>query len=120
MTNEIPVSIYLFMLAGQFLMLLYALAIFGRHEERIDHIITASLSAILGWLNANLALNGNVNIIQSDGTTYSYIPVQSLPLHYFLLAVAIVSMIIVFWFVLDHFRQKVEEEQVFTALGGNL
>lgn len=114
MTNEIPVSMFLFMLAVQFGLLIYSMAI-KRDGERIDYMITAGLSGILGWLNANMILNENVNMLQSDGTTYSYIPIQSLPLHYFLLAVAIISFIITIWFVIEFYKQNMEKSEIMSA-----
>lgn len=112
MTNEIPVSLFLFMLIAQFGLLLYSVAI-KKDGDRIDHVLTASISSILGWLNANLILNGNVNEITQTGV---FVPIQSLPVHYFLLSVAIISVILVFYFVIEFFRMRVENEQVFSAL----
>lgn len=118
MTNEIPVGIFLFLLGVQFILLIYSLVV-RRDGERIDYMITIGLSAILGWMNANMILNGNVNMIQSDGATYSYIPVQSLPLHYFLLAVAIVSIIILFWFIIEYFRKRMEKDLNLSSFDGD-
>jgi len=119
MTNEIPVSLFSLFLIIQFGLLIYSIAI-KRTSERIDYMITAGLSGILGYLNSNMILNSNVNMLQSDGTTYSYIPIQSLPLHYFLLGVSIITFLILFWFIIDFFRMKMEENNVLSALDGDL
>ena len=115
MTNEIPVSMFLFFLSIQFVLLLYSLAI-NRDGERIDYMITCAISGVLGWLNANMVLNENVNEITSTGT---FVPIQSLPLHYFLLAVAIISFIILVWFVFDFIQKRIEKDKIMSALDGD-
>lgn len=117
MTNEIPVSMFLFFLSIQFILLIYSLVI-KRDGERIDYMITCAISSVLGWVNANMILSGNVNIVQSDGSSYSYIPVQSLPMHYFLLAIAIISLVILVWFVFDFFQKRIEQDKIMSALEG--
>ena len=118
MTNEIPVNMFLFFLSAQFVLLLYSLAI-KRDGERIDYMITCAISGVLGWIDANMILNGNINMVQSDGTTYSYIPVQSLPLHYFLLSMAIISFILLAWFVFDFIQKRIEKDKIMSALEGD-
>ncbi len=118
MTNEIPISMYLFFLSMQFILLIYSFVV-RRDGERIDYLITLALSTALGWLNANQILNKNVNMLQSDGTAFSYIPIQSLPIHYFLLAVAIMSFVILCWFLFEFIQKRVEKDQIMSALDGD-
>ena len=117
MTNEIPVSMFLFFLSVQFILLVYSLVI-KRDGERIDYIITCGISAVLGWINANMVLNGNVTLLQSTGTVYTFVPIRSLPMHYFLLAIAIISMILLIWFVFDYFQKRIEQDRIMSALEG--
>ncbi len=71
------------------------------NRENFVRIITSFIAMILSYVNASVILNGNVVLIQTDGTTHSYIPVTISALNYFWLFLAVLSALLVILFFAD-------------------
>lgn len=113
MVNEITVTIFTVMVIMQ---LSLAVLTFILKQDGYAHIYVALLSTILGFVNANIILNGNVVTIISDGITYSYLPMQSLPIHYFLLAVSLTMLFITVMLAVKLLKDKAEKDSTFSAM----
>ncbi len=95
--NEIPLSLYVFMSASALGLLIFSLV----YTENFVRIITSFISSVLSYVNGMVILNGNVVVIQSDGSTYSYIPVEIPALNYFWTFLALLSFILMILFIAD-------------------
>lgn len=116
MVNEIPLSLFSIILVVDFVLILYTILKITK-PPTIDSILTAFISAFLSFIAANSILNGNVVIIQSTGTVYSYIPIQSIPLNYLLLMFGVIMSIVTVFFVFTFIHNYLEKEKSFSALG---
>jgi uncharacterized membrane protein len=115
MVNEIPINLFSILIVADFVLILYT--ILKINKPAVDSIITAAISAFLSFICANMILNGNVVAIQSTGTEYSYIPIQSLPLHYILLMFGSIMSVVAVFFVYSYISNYLEKEKSFSALG---
>ena len=106
--NEITLSLYIILVIVQLLTMAWVL-IRLMEPAPID-ILVGLISVVFGYVNSQMILNGNVNVIVADTSTTTYIPIQSLPFHYLLLALAtfmtIVTIYITVMIVKDIFSQK--------------
>lgn len=106
--NEITNSMFILLMLVQFVTAGWVL-IRINNPEPID-ILMSLISTVFGFVNANMILNGNVNVVVADTLTTKYVPIQSLPLHYLLLMLAafmtIVTIYVVVMVVKDLFSQK--------------
>lgn len=112
--NEIPLSFFIVLVIVQLVLMVYAFI--RKSDGMYSNVFAGFLSGFLGFLNANMILNGNVVVIQSDGSTYSYIPVQSLPVHYFLLGLGVIMVIVTVFLVFGVLYSMLNKKQE-SALG---
>ncbi len=80
------------------------------NRENFIRIITSFIATILSYVNASTILNGNVTLIQSTGSSFSYIPITIPALNYFWLFLAILSALLVVLFVADEINLKLQSE----------
>lgn len=99
------------------LLILYAFLKINK-TPTIDVILASSISSFLSFITANMILNGEVVAIQSTGTEYSFIPIQSLPIHYLLLGFGVVMSIFTVFFTYKYLIDYFEKANTFSALGG--
>lgn len=116
MVNELPLNYFTFLTIIQIGLLIYCFLDFNKNLFLRG--FGALLSAIIGYTNSNMILNGSVVLVQSDGTTYSYIPVQSLPVHYLLLGLTIVAGLLFIMFIIRILQHSFEKAGAFEPLGG--
>lgn len=116
MVNELPLNYFIVLTALQIGLLLFCFIDFN--NKLVLRGFSSLLSAIVGYGNANMILNGNVVLIQSDGVAYSYIPVQSLPVHYLLLGLTIVAGLLFILFIVRIMQASFEKAGAFEPLGG--
>ena len=95
--NEIPLSLYIFMCVAALGLIIFSLV----YRENLARIITSFISVIMSYVNAQVILNGNVVLIQTTGTTYTYIPIQVSGLNYLWIFLGIVSFLLFVLFILD-------------------
>lgn len=106
MANEIPLALFITMNAIAIGMLVFTLI----NRENFIRIMTSFISMVLSYVNSMVILSGNVVSIESDGTTYIYIPIVNTTLNYFWLFLAIVSALLMILFILDEINIRLEEE----------
>ncbi len=106
MVNEIPLSLYIFMCTAAICLIIFSLI----NRDNFVRIITAFISMILSYVNASVILNGNVVLIQSTGSSYSYIPVEISALNYFWLLLAVLSGLLVILFVADLINSSLQAD----------
>ena len=103
--NEILYGMFMLLMVVQFVTAGWVLLRIN-DPEPID-IIISLISTIFGYVNSNMILNGNVNLYTVDT---SFVPIQSLPLHYLLLMLAafmtVVTIYVVVMVVRNIFSQK--------------
>lgn len=95
--NEIPLSLYITMMAISFLFLVLSLLI----REDLIRIIFSFISMIMSYINSMVITNNNVVLYQTTGTAYSEIPVSVSALGYFWLLLAILSALLLILFVVS-------------------
>jgi hypothetical protein len=95
--NEIPLSLFNVMSVITFILILFTLI----YKENFVRITTAFISMILSYVLSFIIINGNVVIIQSTGTAYTYIPIINTTLNYFWLFIAIVMGLFTVLFIID-------------------
>ena len=109
--NEIPLSLYIFMCITAVGLIVFSLI----YNENFVRIITSFISMVLSYVNATVILNGNVVMVQTDGSTYSYIPITIPALNYFWLFLALLSLLLVVLFVADeiniNLQSNIDKEQ---------
>lgn len=115
--NEIPLNLFSIFLIADLILILYAFLKINK-APTIDVIFASSISAFLSFISANMILNGEVVAIQSTGTEYSFIPIQSLPIHYLLLGFGVVMSIFTVFFTYQYLMNYFEKEKTFSAIGG--
>ena len=85
------------------------------NRENFVRIITSFVAMILSYVNALVILNGNVVLVQTDGTTFSYIPIEVPALNYFWLLLAILSGLLLILFIADlintYLQSELDEKQ---------
>lgn len=101
--NEIPLSLYIAMNAGALILIVFSLI----NRENIIRIITSFLAMTLSYVNSFLILNNNVVMIQSDGDTYSFIPITNTPLNYLWLFIALIMAIFLALFIMDEINMQI-------------
>ena len=106
MVNELPLALYIFMCGMAICLIIFSLI----NRENFVRIITSFIAMILSYVNASVILNGNVVLIQTDGTTYSYIPVTISALNYVWLFLAILSALLVVLFIADIINENLQSE----------
>ncbi len=110
--NEIPLSLYIAISIFTLVLIIFTFI----YNENIVRIITAFISMILSYTNAMQIVNGNVVLVQSDGETYSYIPVTNLTYNYFWLFMAIMMAAFTILFTIDminkQFQDALEEKKL--------
>lgn len=106
MVNEIPLSLYVFMCVSALGLIIFSLI----YNENFVRIITIFIASILSYVNGMVILNGNVVLIQTDGTSYSYIPVQITALNYFWTFLALLSFILLVLFIADLINVNLQSE----------
>jgi len=110
--NEIPLSLYIFMCVSALGLIIFSLV----YRENFARIITSLVSVILSYINAQVILNGNVVLIQTTGTTYTYIPIQISGLNYLWLLLGVISFLLFILFIIDeiniHIMTKDEKKQL--------
>lgn len=106
MASEIPLSLYLFMCSTAIGLIIFSLV----YNENFVRIITSFIATVLSYVNAMVILNGNVVVIQSTGTTFSYIPVEVPALNYLWLFFAILSFILMCLFIADLINVNIQTE----------
>ncbi len=104
--NEIPLSLYIFMCTVAIALIIFSLI----NRENFVRITTSFIAMILSYVNASVILNGNVTLIQSTGSSFSYIPIIIPALNYFWLFLAILSALLVVLFVADEINLKLQSE----------
>ncbi len=104
--NEIPLSLYIFMCTVAIGLIIFSLI----YKEGFARIITSFIAMILSYVNASVILNGNVVLIQSTGSTFSYIPIEISALNYFWSFLSILSAILMFMFVADLINTALQSE----------
>jgi hypothetical protein len=77
------------------------------NRENLIRIITSFLALALAYVNSFLILNNNVVIIQSDGSSYSFIPITNTTLSYLWLFIAIIMGIFLALFILDELNMQI-------------
>ena len=106
--NEITISMYLILVLVQLITAAWVLIRIS--DPAPMDILISLISSIFGFVNAQMILNGNVVVIVADMTGSNYIPIQSLPMHYLLLAMAtLMTMVTIYVTVMvikDLFSQK--------------
>lgn len=80
------------------------------YRENLARIITSFVAAVLSYINAQVILNGNVVLIQTTGTTYTFIPIQVPGLNYLWLFLGIVSFLLFILFILDEINLTIMEK----------
>lgn len=95
--NEIPLSLFIFMSAITIGLIIFSLI----YRENFVRIITSFISMALSFVNSQIVMNGNLVMIQTDGTEYSYIPVTVPYLNYVWLFFAILSLGLTILFIMD-------------------
>lgn len=116
MVNELPLSYFTILTVLQIGLLLYCFADFD--NKLYLRGFSSLISAIIGYGNANMILNGSIVLVQSDGSSYSYISVQSLPIHYLLLGLTIVAGLLFIMFIIRIMQHSFEKAGAFEPLGG--
>jgi len=101
--NEIPLSLYIFMCASSLFLFVFSLV----YRENYARIITSFISVVMSYINAQVILNGNVVLIQTTGTTYTYIPIQVPGLNYLWMFLGIVSFLLFVLFIVDEININV-------------
>ena len=85
------------------------------YRENLARIITSFIAVIISYINAQVILNGNVVLIQTTGTTYTFIPIQVPGLNYLWLFLGIVSFLLFALFIIDeiniHIMAKDEQKE---------
>jgi len=104
--NEIPLSLFNVMSVCTLALMLFSLI----YRENIVRIITSFITMVLAYVNSYLIINGNVVMIQSDGETYSYIPVINTTYNYFWLFIAILMGIFMELFIADQINLVLHSE----------
>ncbi len=106
--NEITLSLYIILVIVQLVTMGWVL--FRIMDPGTIDILISLISVVFGYVNAQMILNGNVNVIVADTSTTVYIPIQSLPIHYLLLALTtfmtIVTIYVTVMVVKEIFSQK--------------
>lgn len=107
--NELPISIFGMLLALDLIIIAYSLhGISFDKPTTVDKIIASVIASPLSFILASSIINGTVVENYVDTTGYHYIPVQSLPLHYFLLGFAVlmgvITLLLIAKFISDHFE----------------
>jgi hypothetical protein len=103
--NEIPLSLYIAMCGAALGLIIFSLV----YNENFVRIITSLVAMVLSYVNAQTILNGNVVLIQSTGTSYSYIPVIVPALNYIWLFLAILSFILALLFIADEININMQD-----------
>ena len=104
--NELPLSLFI---ANE--VLTFGLIIFTFiYRENLLRTITAFLSMILAYVNSMVLINGNVVLIQTTGTAYSYITISNAPLSYFYLFIAILMGLFTILFIADEVNMYLSSE----------
>lgn len=106
MVNEIPLSLFNIMNVVTLALMIFTLI----YNENIVRIITAFITTILSYVNSFIIINGNVVEIQTDGVTYSYIPIINTTLNYFWLFIAIIMGIFTVLFIIDEVNINLQAE----------
>ena len=115
--NELPLNFFIFLVVLQFLAAFYTILTI---TPDFPHIFTAATSGLLGYVNANMILNGNVVTIAATTTTTTYIKIQSIPVHYLLLGFAVCMSLIAVYLVVAWIMTVVtdKKEQDFFSFEG--
>jgi len=106
MVNEIPLSLFIFMCIAALGLILFSLV----YRENLARIITSFVAAVISYINAQVILNGNVVLIQTTGTTYTFIPIQVPGLNYLWLFLGLVSFLLFVLFILDEINLTIMEK----------
>ena len=104
--NEIPLSLYITMMAIAFSFLVGSLLI----REDFIRIIFSFISMTMSYINSMVILNGNVVLYQTTGSVYSEIPVQVTSLNYFWLLLAILSALLLLLFVVSLINSSLQSD----------
>jgi len=115
--NEIPLNLFSIFIVADFVLILYVLLKINK-PPTMDMILASFISAFLSFISANMILNGEVVAIQSTGTEYSYIPIQSMPIHYLLLGFGCCMMIFAVYFIISYINGYFDNKNKFSAIGG--
>ena len=106
--NEITPSLFTIMVMVQ--LVASGWVIFRVMEPQVIDILVALFASIFGYVNAQMMLNGNVAYIVADTTTTTYVPIQSIPMHYLLLTIAAIMTILTLYIsvmvIKEAFSQK--------------
>jgi len=101
--NEIPLSLYIFMNVATLSLFIFSLV----YRENFVRIITSFITMLLSYVNAQVILNGNVVLIQTTGTTYTYIPIQVPALNYVWIFLGAISFLLFILFILDEINLSI-------------
>lgn len=101
--NEIPLSLFIALNAGTLILIVFSLL----NRENLIRIVTSFLSMTLAYVNSFLILNNNVVMIQSDGDTYSFIPITNTTLNYLWLFIAMIMAIFLALFIMDEINLQI-------------
>lgn len=107
--NELPLSIFEILTILNFILIAYSFYNIDFNKPiKIDKIITAIISSPLSFILSNSIINGTITETYVDTTGLHYVPIQSLPFHYFLMGFAvlmtILSVLLIIKFISDHFE----------------
>ena len=112
--NEIPLSLYIFMCVSTLFLFIFSLI----YRENFARIITSLISVLMSYVNAQVILNGNVVLIQTTGTAYTYIPIHVPALNYVWMFLGVISFLLFILFIIDEInlsimakRDKKEEDE---------
>ena len=105
--NEIPLSLYIFMSVAALGLILFSLV----YYVNIARIITSFISVVMSYINAQVIINGNVVLIQTTGTTYTYIPIQVPGLNYLWLFLGVVSFLLFVLFIIDEINIHIMDKE---------
>ena len=98
--NEITISI--FESLGVFLLILVIYTLIRKA------LLTSILSVIISYVMAQSILNGNVVAVTVINNAVAYQPIQSSPIHYLLLGVAVIMTVMTFYILLMIVNARIE------------
>ena len=106
MVNEIPLSLFIVMNIFSLGFVIFSVL----YNESIVRILAAFIGTVLSYVNSMVLLGGNVVMVQTDGVTYSYIPIINTTYAYFWQFIAVIAGFFLLLFLADAINTATQPE----------